>query len=109
MYSKTMKKIDKDEAIALSTPGRADFLRDNYEEVIFFFKTLPKSSIQFERKDQIIINAFGNNEYFTIASNSRGVFIAHSKWSTIQKEWRFERNENSKHIISTIYSYLNQI
>lgn len=107
IHSKINKRIDDQEAKDLATPGRADYIRDNYADVVLFLESLPKSTILFERRDQIRIAVYNKNEYFAIYSYSGGLLIAHVKWSAVQKEWKFSRGENSKHIIYTISSYLN--
>ena len=99
------KKIDKDEAIALATPGRANFIRENYGLVIDYTLSLPNAQIEFERTDQIRVSFENKKEYLAINSYSGGILIAHIKWSAIQKEWSFSRNEIPQHIIYELQKY----
>lgn len=101
------KKIDREEAKYLTTPGRANFIRDNYFEVIDFILNRPHTKILFERADHIKIGINGENEYIIINSYSGGLLIAYIKWSTVQNEWRFMRNESSKHIIYELHKYFD--
>lgn len=102
-----LKKIDEDEAKALATPGRANFIRDNYNEVVEFILKRPYSKILFERKDQIRIGINDESEYIAINSYSGGLLIVYVKWSAVQKEWKFTRNESSSHIIYELHKYLD--
>lgn len=95
-------KIDEDEKKALSTPGRADFLRKNYQEVITFIENKPNYQIQFERADMIKIGLKDETEYYAIGNYSGGVSVAFVRYSSVVKEWRFKREEISKHIIYEI-------
>lgn len=99
------KKIDSDEAITLATPGRANFIRDNYEQVIDYTCSLPRARLEFERADQIRVTLGNNKEYLAINSYSGGLLIAHVKWSAVQKEWNFSRNEMPQHIIYELQKY----
>ena len=101
------KKIDKDEAIALATPGRANFIRDNYEPIIDYTLSLPNARIEFERADQIKVSLENDSEYLVINSYSGGLLIAHIKWSAVQKEWKFSRNEMPQHIIYELQKYFD--
>ena len=101
------KKIDEDEAKALATPGRANFIRDNYNEIVEFILKRPHSKILFERKDQIRIGLNDESEYIAINSYSGGLLIVYVKWSAVQKEWKFTRNESSSHIIYELHKYLD--
>ena len=101
------KKIDEDEAKALATPGRANFIRDNYNEIVEFILKRPHSKILFERKDQIRIGINDESEYIAINSYSGGLLIVYVKWSAVQKEWKFTRNESSSHIIYELHKYLD--
>ena len=101
------KKIDRDEAIALATPGRANFIRDNYEPVVDYTLSLPNARLEFERADQIRVSLENDKEYLAINSYSRGLLIAHVKWSAVQKEWKFSRNEMPQHIIYELQKYFD--
>lgn len=105
--SLVFKKIDRNEAIALATPGRANFIRDNYVSVIDYVLSMHNSSIQFERTDQIKFSLGNDREYLVINSYSGGLLIAHVKWSAVQKEWKFSRNEIPQHIIYELNKYFN--
>ena len=94
------RKIDEDERKALSTPGRANFLRDNYQDVITFLENKPGYKILFERVDMVKIGMPDGNEYYAVSNHSGGcILIAFIKFSMVSKEWRFTRGELSKHII----------
>ena len=95
-------KIDEDEKKALSTPGRADFLRKNYQEVITFIENKPNYQILFERADMIKMGLKDGTEYYAISNFSGGVLIAFVRYSSVVKEWHFKREEMSKHIIYEI-------
>ena len=99
------KKIDNDEAIALATPGRANFIRENYGLVIDYTLSLPNAQIEFERADQIRVSFENQKEYLAINSYSGGILIAHIKLSAVQKEWNFSRNEMPQHIIYELQKY----
>lgn len=101
------KKIDRDEAIALATPGRANIIRDNYEPVVDYTLSLPNAGIEFERADQIRISLGNDKGYLAINSYSGGLLIAHVKWSAVQKEWKFSRNEMPEHIIYELQKYFD--
>jgi hypothetical protein len=102
--NKIFAKIDKDEEQALRTPGRADYIRANYQEVVDYILSNPNYHILFERADMIKIGVDDSSEYFAINNYSGGLLIALVKRSSVMKEWKFSRNESSKHIIYTIKS-----
>lgn len=52
-YSFTMKKIDREEAESLKTPGTALFLRNNFGEFVNEVLSDPENYVAFERTDQI--------------------------------------------------------
>ena len=62
------RKIDEDERKALSTPGRANFLRDNYQDVITFLENKPGYKILFERADMVKIGMPDGNEYYAVSN-----------------------------------------
>lgn len=101
------KKIDRDEAIALATPGRANFIRDNYEPVVDYTLSLHNARLEFERADQIRVSLENDKDYLAINSYSGGLLIAHVKWSAVQKEWKFSRNEMPQHIIYELQKYFD--
>lgn len=103
------KKIDEEEEKALSTPGRADFIRNNFSEVIDYLMQIPNSYIIFEHADYIKIGIDGEKEYIAIHTFSGGLLIGHIKWSSVQKEWKFSRRETSKHIIYELNKYLKKL
>lgn len=93
-------KIDEDEKRALSTPGRADFLREHYQEVITFVENKPNYRILFERVDMIKIGLKDETEYYAISNHSGGaVFVAFVRYSSVVKEWHFKKGEMPKHIV----------
>lgn len=92
-------KIDEDERKALSTPGRAVFLRNNYQEVIDWVESKANYNILFERTDMIKIGLTNENEYYAISNYSGGVMIAFVRFSSVVREWQFVRGESAKHII----------
>ena len=98
-------KIDRDEAVALATPGRANFIRDNYNQVLGYILSIPNAQIEFERADQIRILFGRDKERLSINSYSGGLLIALVKWSSVQKEWRFSSNEKPQHIIYELKKY----
>lgn len=95
-------KIDEDEKKALSIPGRADFLRKNYQEVITFVEDKLNYQILFERTDMVKIGLKDATEYYVIGNYSGGVSVAFVRYSSVVKEWHFKREEMSKHIIYEI-------
>lgn len=100
------KKIDEDEQRALSTPGRANFIREHYQGVIDSILSNSEYSIIFERTDAMKIGTSDNKKYFAINQFSGGLLIAYVKYSCVQKEWHFTRGETEKDIIYKILSYI---
>ena len=68
-YSSTMKKIDRDEAKALKTPGEAIFLRKNFGNFIDKILSNPDNYIAFERSDQIRFAKKSNSNKELIIGN----------------------------------------
>jgi hypothetical protein len=97
--NQVFKKIDEDEKKALATPGTATFLRSNFQEVIDYLLSKPNYTILFERSDAIKIGVSLDSDYYLIQQSYPKVFIAHIKYSNLEQEWRFNRNESSQHII----------
>lgn len=95
-------KIDEEEKKALSTPGRANFLREHYQDVITFVENKPNYQILFKRADMVKIGLKDGNEYYAISNFSGGVSIAFVRYSSVVKEWHFKREEMPKHIIYEI-------
>lgn len=93
------KKLDKDEQKYLSTPGRADFLRIHYQQVITFIQNKPNYQILFERSDLIRIGVEDETEYYAIGSSCGKILIAYVRFSSVVKEWKFRKNESVEHII----------
>lgn len=102
------KKIDEEEQRerALSTPGRANFIREHYQGVIDYILSNSEYQIIFERTDAINIGTSDKKEYFAINQFSGGLLIAYVKYSCVQKEWHFTRGETEKHIIYELQSYI---
>lgn len=105
LRSKYMKKIDEDEAKALATPGRANYIRDNFPSVVDYFISLDNAKILLERADMIKIGIGSEGDYYAIGNSSSGLHIAYVKWSSVQKEWSFKSNEDPKHIIYEVSKY----
>lgn len=105
--SAVFSKIDRDEAKNLSAPGKAEFIRNNYNEVINYLLSLPDANLLFERQDQVNIGFPDNNEYISVNSYSEGLLIAYVRRSSVVKEWKFARNESSKHIIYILHKYFS--
>jgi hypothetical protein len=100
------KKIDEDEQRSLSTPGRANFIREHYQGVIDYILSNSEYQIIFERTDAINIGTSDKKEYLAIYQSSGGLLIAFIKYSSVQKEWHFSRGETEKHIIYELQSYI---
>lgn len=101
-----LKKIDEDEQRSLSTPGRANFIREHYQGVIDYILSNSEYQIIFERTDAIRIGTSDKKEYLAIHQSSEGLLIAFIKYSSVQKEWHFSRGETEKHIIYELQSYI---
>lgn len=104
--SSVFNKIDREEAKAHATPGRAGYIRDHHMPVVNYVLSIPNSSILFENSDSIRIGIDGENEYIVIHSDSRGLLMAHVKWSAVQKEWKFSKDQSDSQIISNLNNYL---
>ena len=106
------KKVDKEEAIALKTPGTANKLRANFGEVIDLLLQDDAHQILFERSYDESIR-IGNKDYQELFLSYRygvhgpDLLVACTQGSTILKEWKFGKQTDSKSIyqeISSIFS-----
>lgn len=77
------KKIDEDEQRALSTPGRANFIREHYKGVIDYILSNSEYSIIFERTDAIKIGTSDKKEYLAIHQSSGGLLINPAKRNVV--------------------------
>jgi hypothetical protein len=101
---KVFAKIDREEEEALRTPGRANFIRDNYPEVVDYLLSIQNYQIIFERTDMIQIGTSKSGEYYAVSNYSGGLFISFIRHSNVYKEWKFSRRENVTHIIHELKS-----
>lgn len=93
------RKIDESEREALATPGRADFLRNNYQDVISHIESQQGYEVIFERLDSIRIGFADEHEYIVLSNYSGGLRAAFVCYSSVVKEWIFKHGESSRHII----------
>ena len=97
LYSRS--KIDREEKVALRTPGTADKLRSNYSNLINMLLSSPSHSILMERKydESIRIGNLSGQELFVSFSALGGpqIHVACIEQGRVIKEWTFKRNNTS--------------
>lgn len=90
----TIKKIDKEEAEALVTPGEAVFLRNNFGAFIKNVLEDPNNYIIFERSDLIRFGKKEKNGYELIIGNMmefKGpiMFVIIQHGNNVLSKWKF--------------------
>ena len=105
------KKIDREEAIALKTPGTASRLRANFGTVVDFVLQDPNHSIALERSYDESIR-FKNNagqelfmSYTALGGSQLRVVVIQN--SSVLKEFKFDKSKSSSQIYQEISYYFD--
>lgn len=101
------KKIDKEEEVALKTPGRANRLRAQYGILIERLLEDPKHVILFEREyDELIRMANSHNqELFISRSFGDELVVACFQDSLPIQSWKFRKTDSISAIYREITDY----
>lgn len=105
-YISTMKKIDRDEAKALQTPGTATFLRNNFGDFISEVLKNKDNYITFERSDQIKFAKKNSNKELVIGNfmdyggSVMSVVVLDNKM--VVSEMKFKKGTNANDISSKV-------
>ena len=105
------KKIDKEEEIALKTPGRAIRLREHYGEVIELVLKSEDHQILSERSydESIRIGNSKNQELFMsyspLGSHGSELHVVCLQDSMVIKEWKFDNRRTNVSIYQKIADY----
>lgn len=105
------KKIDKEEAVALKTPGTASRLRANFGTVVDLVLQNPNHSIALERSYDESIR-FKNNSgqelfmsYTALGGSQLRVAVIQN--STVLKELKFDKSKSDNQIYQEISYYFD--
>lgn len=100
------KNIDREEAVALKTPGKAKRLREQYGELIDKLLQSQNHHIAFEREyDESIRFANSNNQELFISWSSGGLNVSCVQNSSLLKEWKFKKTDSTNDIYLEISHY----
>ena len=100
------KNIDREEAVALKTPGKAKRLRVQYGELIDKILQNQNHHIVFEREyDESIRFANSNNQELFISWSYDGLNVACVQNSSVLKEWKFKKTDSTYDIYLEISHY----
>lgn len=100
------KKIDKEEAIAIKTPGTAKRLREQYGELIDTILHNKGNQILFERSyDESIRIANQHHQELFLSCSFGNLHVVYIQDSSILKEWKFNKTDQIKTIYNEITQY----
>lgn len=100
------KNIDREEAVALRTPGKAKRLREQYGELIDKILQNQNHHIAFEREyDESIRFANSNNQELFISRAYDGLNVVCFQNSLILKEWKFKKTDSINDIYLEVSDY----
>lgn len=109
IYKKTMTKIDDDCEKAMNTPGRANYLRDNYPILVAYIESLPDYEIEFERED-LIRYANSNNRIkkkVIVQQFSDMIVVVFVLENSALKEWKLKKRDyTDAQMADAVKSYL---
>lgn len=100
------RNIERDEAAALKTPGKAKRLREQYGELIDKILQKQNHHIAFEREyDESIRFTNSNNQELFISWSYSGLNVACVQNSSLLKEWKFKKTDSTEDIYLEISNY----
>lgn len=99
-------KIDKEEKVALTTPGTADKLRSNFSGLINMLLSDSTHTILMERKyDESIRIGNDNHQELYISYSALGgpqIHVVFFEYSQVINEWKFDRKLSDSQIFNEI-------
>ena len=109
--SRSRKKIDQEEAVALKTPGTATRLRDNFGDVVDLILLDPNHSIVLERSydESIRFKNTSGQELFIsyTALGGSQLRVAVIQDSSVLKEFKFDKSKTDSQIYQEISYYFD--
>lgn len=104
-----MTKIDDDCEKAMNTPGRANYLRDNYPIFVAYIESPPDYEIEFERED-LIRYANSNNRIkkkVIVQQFSDMIVVVFVLENSALKEWKLKKRDyTDAQMADAVKSYL---
>ena len=93
IYKKRMTKIDADYEKAMITPGRANYLRDNYPILVAYIESLPNFAVEFERSDLIRFTNSTNRikKQVVVQQFSDMICVVYVLDNAALKEWKLKK------------------
>lgn len=109
IYKKTITKIDDDCEKAMNTPGRANYLRDNYPILVAYIESLSGYEIEFERED-LIRYANSNNrikKQIIVQQFFDMIVVGFILENVALKEWKLKKRDYTDvQMADAVKSYL---
>ncbi|MCI1786354.1 MAG: hypothetical protein LKI59_09520 [Bacteroidales bacterium] len=109
-YKKRMHDIDEKQRLASLIPGRADYLRNNFGDLVDGLEVLSGFSVEFERTDLIrLVNCGGQVvKKIIIQQMMPNIFVIYTVDNLPYKEWKFDHNKYSgKQMLEIIKNDMN--
>ena len=109
LYKKKMTKIDADYEKTMNTPGRANYLRDNYPILVAYIESLPDFAVEFERTDLIRFTNSTNRikKQVVVQQFSDMICVAYVLDNASLKEWKLKRRDyTDAQMADEVRSYL---
>lgn len=107
--SKLMKKVDERTDKALSTPGIASSIRENYPNFIGYIESIPNYQVEFERSDLIrYVNTIDRINKKIVVQNATGmIYVAFILDNVLLKQWNFKKSDiTDNSMLESVKSYL---
>jgi sorbitol-specific phosphotransferase system component IIBC len=105
-----MHDIDEKQRLASLIPGRADYLRNNFGDLVDGLEVLSGFSVEFERTDLIrLVNCGGQVvKKIIIQQMMPNIFVIYTVDNLPYKEWKFDHNKYSgKQMLEIIKNDMN--